>query len=289
MCVAAHARRCAVTSMWPMHLLVQPSGPPLLQTMPYHHRTNWVVRVTETKTAGRPLRGPANRWLTPTEVSPSCVEVDERRRATPATLPVTQGVAAPTRAANGYCGVTRRSGRHPCADIRALGTKVARRLCHVLIQRGVLPGVQCNADGRCTSGRRRNPCPATRQQLPRPRSPLLRPLRPGMTLRRPFWDRPGEVLVGHQACLGHGGGHTTWTCQQHATRPCTGATQHPPHDTRRTGGSEPPTRRSRRHPARARHPAWWRSARRVKRVAATSRRVRPPSGLAPIVQASHRT
>ena len=22
---------------------------------------------------------------------------------------------------------------------------------------------------------------------------------------------PGEVLVGHQACLGHGGGHTTWT------------------------------------------------------------------------------
>jgi len=25
---------------------------------------------------------------------------------------------------------------------------------------------------------------------------------------------PGEVLVGHQACLGHGGGHTTWTCRQ---------------------------------------------------------------------------
>jgi hypothetical protein len=23
---------------------------------------------------------------------------------------------------------------------------------------------------------------------------------------------PGQVLVGHQACLGHGGGHTTWTC-----------------------------------------------------------------------------
>ena len=23
---------------------------------------------------------------------------------------------------------------------------------------------------------------------------------------------PGEVLVGHQACLGHGDGHTTWTC-----------------------------------------------------------------------------
>ena len=24
---------------------------------------------------------------------------------------------------------------------------------------------------------------------------------------------PGEVLVGHQACLGRGGGHTTWTCR----------------------------------------------------------------------------
>ena len=24
---------------------------------------------------------------------------------------------------------------------------------------------------------------------------------------------PGEVLVGHQARLGHGGGHTTWTCR----------------------------------------------------------------------------
>ena len=23
----------------------------------------------------------------------------------------------------------------------------------------------------------------------------------------------GQVLVGHQACLGHGGGHTTWTCR----------------------------------------------------------------------------
>jgi hypothetical protein len=22
----------------------------------------------------------------------------------------------------------------------------------------------------------------------------------------------GQVLVGHQVCLGHGGGHTTWTC-----------------------------------------------------------------------------
>src|SRR3954466_8065938 len=24
---------------------------------------------------------------------------------------------------------------------------------------------------------------------------------------------PDRVLVGHQACLGHGGGHTTWTCR----------------------------------------------------------------------------
>jgi len=24
---------------------------------------------------------------------------------------------------------------------------------------------------------------------------------------------PGEVLVGHQACPGHGGGQTTWTCR----------------------------------------------------------------------------
>jgi hypothetical protein len=24
---------------------------------------------------------------------------------------------------------------------------------------------------------------------------------------------PGQVLVGHQACLGHGGGHTTGTCR----------------------------------------------------------------------------
>jgi hypothetical protein len=24
---------------------------------------------------------------------------------------------------------------------------------------------------------------------------------------------PRQVLVGHEACLGHGGGHTTWTCR----------------------------------------------------------------------------
>jgi hypothetical protein len=24
---------------------------------------------------------------------------------------------------------------------------------------------------------------------------------------------PGAALVGYQACLGHGGGHSTWTCR----------------------------------------------------------------------------
>jgi hypothetical protein len=27
----------------------------------------------------------------------------------------------------------------------------------------------------------------------------------------------GQVLMGHQACLGHGGGHTTWTCHRWET------------------------------------------------------------------------
>jgi hypothetical protein len=39
---------------------------------------------------------------------------------------------------------------------------------------------------------------------------------------------PNQVLVGHQACLGHGGGHTTWTCR-HATRRCTGRCSTPQH------------------------------------------------------------
>jgi hypothetical protein len=25
---------------------------------------------------------------------------------------------------------------------------------------------------------------------------------------------PNQILVGHQACLGHGGGHTTWRCHR---------------------------------------------------------------------------
>jgi hypothetical protein len=47
---------------------------------------------------------------------------------------------------------------------------------------------------------------------------------------------PGEVLVGHQACLGHGGGHTTWTC-----RTCDAVVYGPPlnshcNNTGRAGG-----------------------------------------------------
>ncbi len=38
-------------------------------------------------------------------------------------------------------------------------------------------------------------------------NPTTIPLPNGHTLG------PGQVLVGHQACLGHGGGHTTWTCR----------------------------------------------------------------------------
>jgi len=34
---------------------------------------------------------------------------------------------------------------------------------------------------------------------------------------------PNHVLVGHQACLGHGGGHTTWTC-----RTCDATVYRPP-------------------------------------------------------------
>ena len=31
----------------------------------------------------------------------------------------------------------------------------------------------------------------------------------------PEWTQlgAGQALVGHVACLGHGGGHTTWTCR----------------------------------------------------------------------------
>ena len=37
---------------------------------------------------------------------------------------------------------------------------------------------------------------------------------------------PNQVLVGHQACLGHGGGHTSWHC-----RTCDAAVYGPPLNT----------------------------------------------------------
>ena len=36
---------------------------------------------------------------------------------------------------------------------------------------------------------------------------------PADALPQRTYLRPKPVLVGHQACLGHGGGHTTWTCR----------------------------------------------------------------------------
>src|SRR6478672_686397 len=47
---------------------------------------------------------------------------------------------------------------------------------------------------------------------------------------------PGEVLVGHQACLGHGGGHTTWTC-----RTCDAVVYRPPLNTHCTTLDGPAT------------------------------------------------
>jgi hypothetical protein len=47
---------------------------------------------------------------------------------------------------------------------------------------------------------------------------------------------PGQVLVGHQACLGHGGGHTTWTCRQ-----CDSTVYGPPLNTHCTALDGPAT------------------------------------------------
>ena len=44
-----------------------------------------------------------------------------------------------------------------------------------------------------------------------------------------------RVLVGHQACLGHGGGHTTWTCRQ-----CDETVFGPPMNTHCTALDGPP-------------------------------------------------
>ena len=48
-----------------------------------------------------------------------------------------------------------------------------------------------------------------------------------------------QVLVGHQACLGHGGGHTTWTC-----RTCDQTTFGPPLNTHCTTLDGPATVRT---------------------------------------------
>ena len=48
----------------------------------------------------------------------------------------------------------------------------------------------------------------------------------------PNGHRLGQVLVGHHACLGHGGGHATWTAA-HATRRVRPAAQDPLHLPRR--------------------------------------------------------
>ena len=48
-----------------------------------------------------------------------------------------------------------------------------------------------------------------------------------------------QVLVGHQACLGHGGGHTTWHC-----RICDAVTYGPPLNTHCTALEGPATVRN---------------------------------------------
>jgi hypothetical protein len=47
---------------------------------------------------------------------------------------------------------------------------------------------------------------------------------------------PGRALVGYQACLGHGGGHTTWTC-----RTCDATVYGPPLNTHCTTLDGPAT------------------------------------------------
>ena len=58
---------------------------------------------------------------------------------------------------------------------------------------------------------------------------------------------PNEVLVGHPACLGHGGGHTTWTC-----RTCDQTVYGPPLNTHCTTLDGPATVRlsNQRYPQR---------------------------------------
>jgi hypothetical protein len=47
---------------------------------------------------------------------------------------------------------------------------------------------------------------------------------------------PNQALVGHVACLGHGGGHTTWTC-----RACDETVYGPPINTHCTALEGPAT------------------------------------------------
>jgi hypothetical protein len=55
---------------------------------------------------------------------------------------------------------------------------------------------------------------------------------------------PNQVLVGHVACLGHGGGHTRWTC-----RTCDAVVYGPPMNTHCTAVDGPAkVRISNRHP-----------------------------------------
>ena len=90
---------------------------------------------------------------------------------------------------------------------------------------------------------------------------------------------PNQVLVGHQACLGHGGGHTTWTCRTCDQTVYGPSTEHPLHGARRACGradlhqscltkrgersagsthSEPERNRKRLTYCSARHTApWW--------------------------------
>ncbi len=53
----------------------------------------------------------------------------------------------------------------------------------------------------------------------------------------------GQVLVGHQACLGHGGGHSTWTC-----RTCDQTVYGPPIHTHCAALDGPATVRISSHP-----------------------------------------
>ena len=66
----------------------------------------------------------------------------------------------------------------------------------------------------------------------------------------------GQVHVGHQACLGHGGGHTTWTC-----RTCNETVYGPPLNTHCSTLDGPATVRISNAPPKSHG---WRTERHVK-------------------------